>query len=183
MTNSPFPKFKYHPDPTASGSIVESTQECAVCRLHRGWIYTGPVYGENIDNEALCPWCIADGTAHQLLGAEFVDSPAVGGYGEWESVPQAVLEEVCFRTPSFNGWQQERWYTHCHDAAEFIGPAGAAELRDLDPDVRIAIAEESGLSEQELADYMESLDIDAGPTAYVFRCRVCGSWGGYSDCH
>jgi uncharacterized protein CbrC (UPF0167 family) len=35
----------------------------------------------------------------------------------------------------------------------------------------------------ELDRYMESLDKDAGPTAYAFRCRICGAWGGYSDMH
>ena len=46
-----------------------------------------------------------------------------------------------------------------------------------------AIAQESRLTEKELEDYMVSLDRDTGPTAYLFRCGSCGSWGGYSDTH
>jgi uncharacterized protein CbrC (UPF0167 family) len=98
-------------------------------------------------------------------------------------VPDAVIEEICFRTPSFSGWQEERWYTHCGDASEFVAPVGAAELRNLDPNLYKAIAEESGFTGEEAARYMEGLDRDAGPTAYAFRCRICGAWGGYSDMH
>ena len=180
---SALPTFKYHPDPVATGSFVQLSRECAACHLIRGWTYTGPVYGQFDDQPVICPWCIADGTAHRLLGVEFVDPPGVGGYGDWDSVPQTVLEEICFRTPSFNGWQQERWYTHCNDAAEFSGAVGVTELRGLDPAAYAAIAKESGFIGKELADYMASLDRDNGPTAYLFRCGSCGSWGGYSDSH
>ena len=177
------PTFKYHPDPVATGSIAQSSQKCAVCHLIRGWTYTGPVYGQFDDQPVICPWCIADGTAHRLLGVEVVDPFGVGGYGDWDSVSQTVREEICFRTPFFNGWQQERWYTHCNDAAEFSGVVGAAELRCFDHAACAAIAQESRLTEKELEDHMVSLDRDAGPTAYLFRCGSCGSWGGYSDTH
>lgn len=183
MSQLPLPAFKYHPDPISSGSIVISDVECRACNHNRGYIYLGAVYSKDDLSDALCPWCIFDGTAHRLFGAEFIDPKAVGDYGRWDAVPDSVIEEVCFRTPSFNGWQEERWYTHCGDAAEFISPVGAAELRSLDPRLYKAIAEESGFSGEELSSYMVSLDKDAGPTAYAFRCRVCGAWGGYSDIH
>ena len=182
-TASALPKFRYHPNPIATGSIVQSSLECAACQLVRGWTYAGPVFGKFDDEPILCPWCIADGTAHQLIGAEFVDPLGVGGYGDWDSVPLPVLEEICFRTPSFNGWQQEKWYTHCHDGAKFLGPAGIAELKALEPDAYDAIAQECGLLGKELDDYMARLNADRGPTAYIFRCSLCGSWGGYSDVH
>jgi uncharacterized protein CbrC (UPF0167 family) len=177
------PKFKYHPDPIATGSIAQLSGECAACHLTRGWTYVGPVYGQFEDQPVICPCCIADGSAHGLLGVEFVDPPGVGGYGDWDSVPQGVVDEVCFRTPSFNGWQQERWYTHCGDAAEFSGVVGVTELLGFDPAAYAAIAKESGLTGTELEDYMARLDGDSGPSAYLFRCGTCGSFGGYSDTH
>lgn len=183
MPNPALPAFKYHPDPIASGSIIASASKCLRCNEHRGFIYTGAVYSEHDLENALCPWCIFDGTAHTVFSAEFVDPKAVGDYSNWEPVPRSVIEEVCFRTPSFNGWQQERWYTHCGDAAEFVAPIGALELRSFDPTFFNALAEESGLMGEELARYMKSLDKDAGPTAYAFRCRICRGWGGYSDSH
>jgi uncharacterized protein len=183
MIRAALPRFIYHPDPVASGSIVESKAECRGCLQRRGWNYTGAVYAKDDLDECLCPWCIADGSAHAMFGAEFIEPPAVGDYGAWDSVPESVIDEVCHRTPSFNGWQQERWYTHCYDAAEFIGPVGALELGSYPPSARAAVADECGFEADELTDYMNRLDKVYGPTAYLFRCRVCGAWGGYSDIH
>jgi uncharacterized protein CbrC (UPF0167 family) len=177
------PLFKYHPDPIASGSIVVSDGQCRACGRHRGYVYIGAVYSTHDLDNALCPWCIFDGTAHRLFEAEFIDAKAIGDYGRWDAVPDSVIEAVCFHTPSFNSWQEERWYTHCGDAAEFVAPVGAPEMRNLDPSLYKAIAEESGFVREELAEYMAMLDKDAGPTAYAFRCRICGAWGGYSDTH
>jgi uncharacterized protein CbrC (UPF0167 family) len=183
VTDLTLPVFKYHPDPIASGSIKVSDGKCQACNEHRRFIYTGAVCSDRDLDDALCPWCIFDGTAHRVFGAEFVDPKAVGDYGRWDSVPQSGIEEVCFRTPSFSGWQQERWYTHCGDAAEFVGAVGAVELRKLDPSLSKALAQESGFTGEKLAHYLDSLDKNVGPTAYAFRCRICGVWGGYSDTH
>ena len=178
----PLPRFTYHPDPVATGTIVRSEVECVVCGLSRGWIYTGPTYCETDIDEQICPWCIADGRAHQKFGAEFVDPPGIGGYGKWSPVPRSVVEVVSQRTPSFSGWQQERWFTHCDDAAVFLGPVGKSELEELGPAAREAIKVESGYDEAQWSFYFEQMDKQYGPTGYVFRCRRCGVFGGYSDC-
>ena len=175
------PTFKYHPDPIASGSIIPSSSKCVACEVSRGWIYVGPTYCETDLDERLCPWCIADGTAHRKFGVEFVDPAGVGGYGQWELVPKTVIEQVCFQTPSFNGWQQEQWFTHCNDAAYFIGCAGKQELEKLDTAAYEAIKVESGYDEDEWTQYFNQMDVNTGPTAYLFRCCHCGAWGGYSD--
>jgi uncharacterized protein CbrC (UPF0167 family) len=176
------PEFKYHPDPVGTGSIIPSIVECRSCGKSRGWLYVGPTYSEIDLDEQLCPWCIADGTAHQKFGVEFVDPQGVGGYGDWDSPPEPVIEEVCFRTPSFNGWQQERWFTHCGDAALFLGCAGMRELEYFGQSACDAIKSESGFEDGQWALYYSRMDVNLGPTAYVFRCRHCRAWGGYSDC-
>jgi uncharacterized protein CbrC (UPF0167 family) len=93
------------------------------------------------------------------------------------------VDEICFRTPSFNGWQQEQWYTHCDDAAIFVGCAGKRELESLDRAAYDCIKSESGYDDEQWALYFNQMDIRGSPTAYLFRCRHCGAWGGYSDCH
>src|ERR1700722_1126841 len=139
------PPFRYHPDPIATGSVKPSGVACRVCGRVRGLIYTGPVYGGEEDyDEAICPWCIADGTAHDELGVEFADASGVGGLGVWDPVPDAVVEEVAFRTPCFIGWQQERWYTHCGDAAEFLAIVGRPGLEALGAEAVEAIHQECG---------------------------------------
>ncbi len=183
MSPTDVPRFRYHPDPIATGSVVASDRVCVACGQPRGYVYVGPVYSAEDLDESLCPWCISDGTAHQRLGAEFVDPSAVGGYGAWEAVPREVVEEVAYRTPSFSGWQQERWFTHCKDAAELLGPCGWDELQKMGPQAIEAVGNECTVAAADVMDYLRALSRDAGPTAYLFRCLHCGQIGGYSDCH
>jgi uncharacterized protein CbrC (UPF0167 family) len=176
------PNFRYHPDPLATGSIVASPNDCVRCGQQRGYIYTGPVYAVAELSEAICPWCIADGSAARQFGAEFTDAAGVGDYGSWEQVTAEVLEEVARRTPGFSGWQQERWWTHCADAAAFLGRAGRRELMERWPEAVPNLMAEAGLAGAEWKKYEAALDADGSPTAYVFRCLHCGQFGGYSDC-
>ena len=176
------PRFRYHPDPVATGSVEPSDQACVLCGEARGYIYTGPVYGEEEHEDDLCPWCIADGGAHDLLGAAFTDSAGVGGRGSWAAVPQSVIDEIAFRTPGFSGWQQERWFTCCGDGAEFLGPMGAKQLAALGPAAIEAIREETGWERgPQWGNYFRALDREGEPTAYLFRCFTCRRYGGYSD--
>lgn len=175
------PPFPYHPDPIATGSIVASDTVCRCCGQARGFAYSGPVYSEEELDDALCPWCIADGSAASKFGAEFVDPAGVGGYGDWERVSPSIIAEVSQRTPGFNGWQQERWWTHCGDAAEFLGAAGSEELQTKWQSAIPGIQKDLAYDDAEWAEYAASLDREYGPTAYVFRCRKCGSLSGYSD--
>ncbi len=96
------PTFRYHPDPVATGSVVDSGAVCECCERARGFVYTGPIYAAN-EIERLCPWCISDGSAASKLGAGFADI----GFGVPEDVPVDVAREVSERTPSFTSWQQE----------------------------------------------------------------------------
>jgi uncharacterized protein len=183
MMNDSLPKFIYHDDPVRSGVIVPSDTHCLCCEQARGYIYSGPVYGDEDLDDGLCPWCIADGSARAKFGASFTDEQGVGGYGAWESVSEEVVKIVAYRTPGFIGWQQEQWWTHCADAAIFIEVVGYEELQNFGEQAIAAIAEESGFSGEELEEYMKDLHKSYGPTAYVFQCRHCGQYGGYSDCH
>jgi uncharacterized protein CbrC (UPF0167 family) len=88
-----FPTFRYHPDPIATGSVVVSDTTCVCCGQARGFIYMGPVTADEELDEALCPWCIADGSAARRFDAEFTERAAVGDYGQWDPVPDAVRDE------------------------------------------------------------------------------------------
>ncbi len=176
------PRFPYHPDPLATGSVEPSKEPCLACGKARGFIYAGPVYAEAELEGSFCPWCVADGSAHAKFEADFVDRDGVGGYGAWDAVPEAVVEEIAFRTPGFSGWQQERWWTHCGDAAEFLGPVGRSGAEEAGAAFLAALRAEAGIArDADWLDYVNALDRDRGPTAYVFRCRRCGALGGYSD--
>jgi uncharacterized protein len=176
------PTFKYHPDPISTGSIIESQAQCVCCGQMRGFVYCGPVYAIVDYDTSICPWCIADGSAHERLHAEFSDSGGVGGH-HGPRLPKAIVEEVAFRTPGFAGWQQEIWMACCNDAAAFLGPAGKRELLRKWPGAIPSIRQESGIDDSYWSEYYEALNIDGGPTAYVFQCLHCRKLLGYSDCH
>ena len=175
------PVFKYHPDPIATESVIESDTECVVCKKERGYIYSGPVFAVEEYEESICPWCIADGTAAAMLEATFFDEAGVGAAGDCE-VPESIVEEVTLRTPSFTGWQQEQWWTHCSDAAQFIGRAGKKELEALGPAAIAAIQAAAENDDVDPGKLIDSLKKDGSPSAYMFRCLHCGQFGGYWDC-
>lgn len=175
------PVFKYHPDPIATGSVKRSDAQCECCSQKRGFIYTGPTYCVEELSECICPWCIADGSAHAKFDAEFTDSAGIGGRYHAQQVPPAVVEEVAFRTPGFSGWQQERWLACCGDAAAFVGCAGHAELQSRFPDAIESIRSDSEMGEN-WQQFFEALNSEDSPTAYVFQCLHCGRHIGYADC-
>ena len=99
------PKFKYHPDPVATGSIAPSVAVCPVCKQASG------------------------------------------------------------------------------DAAEFLGLMGKEDLVKMGRDFVEMIKAESGLEGDDGEYYFSRLDREFDATAYLFRCRHCGKFGGCSDCH
>jgi hypothetical protein len=168
------PSFRYHPDPLASGSIVPSGDACACCGQARGYLYAGPTYAEDVPDDALCPWCIADGSASEQYGAVFVDEEAFAA-----GTPATAIEEISLRTPGFSTWQSEAWPSCCGDATAFLTPAGRRELegewREFAGSVLNHIIYGLQISGGAATRLLDSLDRDRGPTAYLFRCLHCGN--------
>jgi uncharacterized protein CbrC (UPF0167 family) len=165
------PRFRYHPQPLSSGSLQASAERCDCCGQSRGYIYAGPVYAERDPEPKICPWCIAGGAAHKRFAATFVDDAAFPGH-----IPEAARREIAERTPGYAAWQSERWPACCGDAAAFLSPAGARELREGGAEaeaLRTAI-EELELQPAQAGRLIASLDRDRGPTAYIFQCLHCG---------
>jgi uncharacterized protein CbrC (UPF0167 family) len=174
------PVFRYHPDPIASSSVEASDAQCLCCNQQRGFIYTGPAYCEEELDEALCPWCIADGSAHDEFDVSFVDEALIP-----DGIPPEVVAEIAFRTPGFSGWQQEKWLGCCGDAAAFLEPAGYGEIRakypQLEGTLMTYIVQELEISGAAATRFLASLHRDNGPTAYVFACRHCDNKLAYID--
>ncbi len=173
------PAFRYHPDPLATGSVSAGAGACEVCGAERGYLYAGPLYSALADEPAICPWCIADGSAAAILEGEFTDVAVVGP----DDAPDEVLTELASRTPGFNGWGQEHWMFHCADAAAFLGPAGRVEL-EARPDALEMLAHEhdiDGWADDQVAGYLGALSREGQPTAYLFVCLRCGAHLAYSD--
>ncbi|HUQ63903.1 MAG TPA: CbrC family protein [Acidimicrobiales bacterium] len=175
----PFPQFRYHPDPIATGAVERSEKECLACGRARAFIYVGPVFAEAELVDALCPWCIGSGTAAERFDAQYTDV----SLGVPVGVPTSATDDIAHRTPGFRGWQQEHWLYHCDDGCAFMGEVGRRELDDY-PDALAALRRESQLSgwgEDDVAVYLDSLTKGGAPTAYLFRCLTCGVHLAYSD--
>lgn len=130
----------------------------------------------------MCPWCIADGSAHSRFDAAFTDTEAIGG-GIWPVASASVADEVAHRTPGFSGWQQERWAVCCNDAAAYLGTAGQEGIVTRYPDALPDLRRESEPSGVDWERWFAELDAEGSPVAYIFRCLHCGRHTGYSDCH
>jgi len=181
MTAPELPRFTFHPDPIRSGSVATSDAECRCCGERRGYVYTGPVYSAEDDlDDALCPWCIADGSANREFDATFVDSAALGN-----DVPESTVAEITERTPGYNAWQAEQWPSCCNDATEFVGPVGIAEIRKdyrpFETSVLNHIIYDMGISGGAALRKLESLHRDTGATAFLFQCPRCGGHKVYVD--
>lgn len=154
------PEFAYHPDPVATESVKPSDATCVCCERRRGYIYDGPVFGEDELDERLCPWCIADGPAAERFDASFAAADPVP-----DGVAADVIEQITTRTPSFTGWQQEHWMFHCEDGAVFLDRVGREELKRF-PDALDMLREENRefhWPSEDIEDYVNSLDRDDSP--------------------
>jgi len=174
------PAFKYHRSPIQSGSVEESDKQCQCCGKVRGYIYAGPAYSEQDLDESICPWCIADGTAHSKFDATFIDEAVLPA-----DLSESVIEELASRTPGFSSWQSEQWFSCCNDAMTFLEPAGIREIRERYRELEFAvlgnIIYDLHISGGAATRMLESLHKNSGPTAYIFQCSHCGSYRTYVD--
>jgi len=162
------PNFRYHLDPVKSGVIVEEQTTCPVCGYVRSYAYVGPFYSVE-EVTGVCPWCIADGSAAAKYDGEFIDAASC------EEAAPAHFDELIHRTPSYIGWQQEVWLSHCNDHCAFAGYVGWTEiqpiyhelLNDLD-----MIKTRFRLEDSQL-EYLR----DGGSLqGYLFQCVICGTY-------
>lgn len=163
------PHFTYHPDPLATGHVEESDATCVCCERARGYLYAGPVYAVDDLNEALCPWCIADGSAAARLDAAFADSHPLIQAG----LPADVVDEVHLRTPGYSSWQQECWLAHCDDACEFHGDASVTEVMNASAQTRNDWIARYGQTEEAWVRTTANYVPRGHSAFYKFVCRHC----------
>lgn len=182
------PIFRYFPDPIAMGSIIESPNECECCGESRGFVIADVVYADGDYCEKICPWCVADGRAAVLMGGEFNCREGVGGNGAWDDVTGSIKDEVATRTPGFLAIQDNQWFTHCSDAAEFHGFVTKEQLVSMGPKVVSQFLE--SLGEDTYEDFVEFGSTElmdliregvGRGKGYLFKCKHCGCHGGYVD--
>ncbi len=154
---------------------------CICCGQARGYVYDGAPYAEADELEdAICPWCIADGSAHREVRRR-VHRPCL------DRRRRAARRGRRGRLPHpwLHAWQQERWLTCCHDACAFLEPAGHAEIEARYPRLEgtliTTIVQEMRIPGGAAHQLYRSLNRDHGPTAYVFQCLHCDNQPAYID--
>lgn len=163
------PKFKYHPNPLATGAISESTEVCECCEKARGYIYTASFYSAE-EVEAICPWCIADGSAAEKYDGSFSDE-----YPLMESgISEEVTEEVCKRTPGFISWQQEIWQCHCGAPCEFHGDAEKQDIEELSGSTLESFLSTNMVKPEYWVGILQHYEKAGNPAVYKFKCIKCG---------
>lgn len=170
------PTFKYHPDPIATGAIKKSEVLCECCGRARGFVYTSGLYCQE-EVEAICPWCIADGSAAEKFGGTFCDDFPLTKAG----LAKEIIDEVSHRTPGFNSWQQEVWLCCCNDACEFHGDLPAAELKTMDIEAVSKAFQGKRPTVSQLENFRKHCRPGGNPAVYKWVCRHCGRSQLYAD--
>lgn len=171
------PVFRYYPDPLGQGDFRNDKEvTCDCCGKKTAVYYSGPFFAED-EVEFLCPWCIANGKAADKFEGEFIDACSCE-----EVSDSSRTEELCMRTPSYTGWQQEQWLVCCDDYCAFVGYVGWKEIEEL------GLADEITETYRE-EDVMIDLDTlkermvkDGCLQGYLFRCLHCRKHHLYADC-
>ena len=172
------PIFKYHPKAYDLALFVKSEAPCNCCGSVRGLIYETMYAAANID--AICPWCIADGSAAKMFAGSFsqdierVDSER----SNMLTIGADVIDELMHKTPGYVSWYGEYWLTHCNDVCEFHGDVQVNELLSF-PTATTELLEKEHyyLFDSEACNSTAALNADYAPdmdlSIYKFVCRHC----------
>lgn len=168
------PNFKYCSQPLEAGVFekVDTPEVCDCCGKGTSVIYSGPFYSVE-DINVLCPKCIASGKASKRFDGEFVDYAILSS-----TISEEYKKELCCRTPSYNGWQQEYWPDHCGDFCEFIAYVGWKEIVEMGLENSIEFTSES----EGYSEHKEHIINGSSCQGYLFRCLNCKKYILYVDC-
>lgn len=168
------PRFKYHPDPIATGAIEERAIRCQVCDRESRYRYGLPLYAIE-DVADICPWCIADGSACRKYDGELVDGHILAGL----TSPEA-RDEVAHRTPSYGGAERV-WPEHCGDFCAFIQNARWAHFAPVATELAEDLAALARALHLSHAELVAALGDDGPLSGYLFRCLHCGKHRCHAD--
>lgn len=165
QTNQSDVFFRYHPHPRKTGAFFEGEVVCSCCGKLTPVFYERPFYS----SEGLlcfCPTCIANGEAAKKFDGCFTAPDCCDDIGDPEK-----LDEICYRTPGYNGIQQEHWIAHCGDYCAYLGEI---TYEDLTIELRKEFQEtwDDRPQRWEIETICGSLGM--AYDGYLFRCLHCG---------
>ncbi len=173
---SVLPEFVYYPRAYEDGTIqpVENTV-CPCCGKEVPYFYGGHFrflehkHGEEF--KGVCPWCIASGAAARKFHGVFCKLKDI------TDVPEEIQVIIRERTPCFDGWKEEQWFSHCGDMMEYLGTAGYEELVACGSEEFLAAL--TAIAEEEVSwdggkpeSVLKRLDGDGSPAHFVDNGNV-----------
>ena len=172
------------PNPIATSSQA-LRYRVRMLRPAAGATFTLARYSRLRISTCVCPWCIADGSAHTRFNARVHGCSGCGRVFRPPVVPTSVIEEVAFRTPGFSVLASGSIGLLAVAMPPHLLVEQAAQSYERHwPDAISSIQKECGMVDGvDWQGYLRALDKDGSPTAYIFRCLHCDRHLGYSDCH
>jgi uncharacterized protein len=119
FVNIDLPRFPYHRDPIAAGSIRHSDAPCECCGEARGALYQGVIYCIPRVKD-ICPWCIASGAAADKYNATFFDAVFRDDQDNVVHLPEHFYRDVFGCTIGFATFNPISWWVHCGEPAEYV---------------------------------------------------------------
>lgn len=174
----PLPKFRYHPDPLGTGSIIRKDAVCQVCGQPTPYVYDVSFHWGGDDDPILCPWCIYTGEAAEALDGVFLHESSCQPVDD-----SAKLEELCLRTPSYEATQQAVWLTCCGDACVYRGEKTWPQLEAMGiaPQLEAAYRENPSSLPLSMDAMRYSFYGGAQVQHYLFQCRHCKQYHLHTD--
>jgi len=168
-------KFKYHPEPVKTGVFITGEKvQCECCGEDVDIYYNGPFYAEE-ELECICLECISSGRTAQKFDGEFIDRECIE-----EIEDKSKLEELIYRTPSYNSIQEEHWLAHCEDYCAFIGDITWSEIEEMDI-VEEIIEDIQSNFKFDIDEIKDGMKKDGQIKGYLFKCLHCGKHRIYID--
>lgn len=175
------PKFKYHPDPLKTGCIKESDETCQVCEQKTGYIYNGTIYGGGKNNiERICPWCIANGEAHEKFQVSFATPPIYSDDMELMdesfrvSCSKEAHQELVHRTPGFPVFNEVDWLECCNDFCEYHGIATVGDFKKISDKEKERFKKTAWHPEEAIELLQKGRDEEEHCYYLKFVCIKCG---------
>ena len=94
--------------------------------------------------------------------------------------PSPLLAQV--NPHASNSSSRQGRFVHCGDACVFLGPAGKEGVEAYkSTELLDSLRTDVEMDEEQFQQYLDDMDKEYGPTAYVFQCLHCGLYLRYSD--
>lgn len=113
--------FKYNPYAATNGVLKRGDVVCDCCSKK-----TNLFYDRQDDIDALCTDCISSGEAAKKFNIQFVYDT---DFLDTKDIEKD--NELFYRTPSYESWQEPLWLTCCDDYCAFLGDVGTKELEQM----------------------------------------------------